>query len=103
MTKTERLMLCDMYKYINSVPNFRNNMDFEGYSMFRRDVIELQGYLGKLIYALLMYGSPEENKSYWKEEFDKYLEELKCFIETRQKEQWKQGTQYSYQFYIPGW
>lgn len=96
-------MLVEIWQYTDSVPNFRNNMDLQGHSMFRKDSIELQGYLHKLTYALLMYGSPKEDKSCWKAEFDKYLAELKEFIDTRKKENWSGNSDYTYQFNSTGW
>lgn len=91
MTKTERLMLLEIYTYSNIVPDIRNNMDFEGYGAHRIDTIEVNGYLHDMSYALLMYGSPDEEKSYWKEKFYELLEELKEYVKDREAEQWGQS------------
>lgn len=101
MNKTERLMLLEIYKYSNAVPDIRNNMDFEGYGMHRKDTIEVSGYIKEMSYALLMYGTPEEDKSYWKKKFYDLVKSLNEFIDNRKKEQWGHSD-LSYKYFYAG-
>lgn len=103
MTKTERIMLSQIYEYANVVPNFRNNMDLEGYSSFRHDSLEVANYIKKMSYALLMFGSPGEDKSHWKSEFDEILNDLEDFIRFRKEEGWKGSSNAKYKTAVSKW
>lgn len=103
MTKKEKTMLLEIHSLTNAIPNFRNNMDLESYSSLRNDTLEMQSYLHKLTYAMLMYDDPNEDKKHWDKEFDKWLINAKEFISIRLREQWVPSKQYEYQFVVGGW
>ncbi|GED55751.1 hypothetical protein EDM54_23775 [Brevibacillus borstelensis] len=103
MTKTERIMLSQIYEFANVVPNFRNNMDMEGYSAFRHDSLEVANYIKKMSYALLMFGTPNEDKEHWKETFNEALNDLKEFVEFRKSEGWRGNSNAPYKTAVSGW
>ncbi len=98
MTKSERIILLEIYNVSDSVPNFRNNTDMAAHASFRMDALELQGYIKKLTFSILMSGTPAEDKNYWINDFEKWLYQSKEFIAIRKKEQWTQTKDYTYQF-----
>lgn len=103
MTKTERAMIFEVYQYSNVVPNVRNNMSTADLARHRFDSRELASFIHNLIYALMMYSSPDEDKKDWKANFNEHLNGLNEFIEARKKEQWSSETSYAYQHSHIGW
>ena len=103
MTKNERKMLFEMYQYSNIVPNVRNNMSMADLARHKYDSRELTSFFQDLMYALMMYSSPEEDKGDWKDKFCELLKSLNEYIETRKKEQWSSETDYSYEYAHGGW
>jgi len=103
MNKAERIMLAKIYEYASVVPNFKNNMDMVGYSTFRHDSLEVAGYISKLSYALLMFGTPDEDKEHWKNTFQTTLEELEAFVSVRKSEGWGGDSKAAYKTAVSGW
>lgn len=103
MTRCERKMLFEVYEYINIVPNVRNNMSTADLVRHRYDSRELSSLIKDLMYALMMYCTPDEDKSDWKIQFLELRKKLLVFIETRKNEQWSSETDYSYKYMHVGW
>jgi hypothetical protein len=103
MNRTERNMILEIHSLIGSIPNFKNNMDMEGYSSFRADSLQMQHFLKELTYSVLMFADKSEDKTYWKENFEQTLNDAKEFVEYRKKENWCGNSTYIYTVAVSGW
>lgn len=103
MTKKEYEMLTTIHQYQDIVPNIRNNMDMEGYSSFRFDSLEVRGFLKEMSYCILACNMGGEDRKEWYLKFDKLEQQLKEFINIREKEQWKKSSANNYIYACSSW
>jgi hypothetical protein len=103
LNQSERLMLSNVLEHCNVVPGLKNQMNIGAATCQRYDLMEQAKLTNDCLNNLIMFSAAEDDKGYWREEFNDSLKALKNFTSIRGSENWEQNTSYSYTTRLGGW